>query len=99
MAITRYRPNPAFEAEVRAEEKFQSGIRKRTKEVALVVRAVSPRKTGYYERRVKARGVRIVAGDPFWHLVEFGSANNPPYAPLRRGVRAAGLRLVVLPKP
>lgn len=24
--------------------------------------------------------------------VEVGSVNNPPYAPLRRGVRAAGLR-------
>ena len=29
----------------------------------------------------------------FGHLVEFGSVNNPPYAPIRSGVQAAGLRL------
>lgn len=27
------------------------------------------------------------------HLMEYGSKNNPPHAPLRRGVQAAGLRL------
>lgn len=27
------------------------------------------------------------------HMVEWGSVNNPPYAPIRRGVKAAGLRL------
>lgn len=26
-------------------------------------------------------------------IEEFGSKNNPPYSPLRRGVRAAGFRL------
>jgi hypothetical protein len=99
MAIARYRPNPAFEAEVLAEEKFQRGIRKRTKEIAEVVQAVSPRHTGYYKRHVKAKGDRIVAGDPFWHIVEFGSVNNPAYAPLRRGMRAAGIRFLRTPKP
>ena len=32
-------------------------------------------------------------------IVEFGSKNNPPHAPLRRGVRAAGLRLAEAPRP
>lgn len=36
---------------------------------------------------------KVATRDPFGHLVEWGSQNNPPYAPLRRGVRAAGLRL------
>lgn len=36
---------------------------------------------------------RIVNTDHAGHLVEWGSANNPPHAPLRRGARAAGLRL------
>lgn len=31
--------------------------------------------------------------DNFWHLIEFGSVNNQAHAPLRRGIRAAGLRL------
>lgn len=28
-----------------------------------------------------------------WHLVEFGSQNNPPYRPLTRAVQNAGLEL------
>lgn len=38
-------------------------------------------------------GFRVGNTDFFFHLTEFGSVNNPPYAPLRRGVLAAGLRL------
>lgn len=37
--------------------------------------------------------VRILSTDPFWHLIEWGSVNNPAYAPMRTGARAAGLRL------
>lgn len=36
--------------------------------------------------------MRVVNWDALFHLVEWGSANNPAYAPLRRGVLAAGLR-------
>lgn len=31
--------------------------------------------------------------DPFGHLVEWGSVNNRAYAPIRQGVRDAGLAL------
>lgn len=93
-----YEPNPLFEEEVQTQADFQKGMRSITKGVAASVRAVSPRQTGYYERRVKARGTRVRALDPFWHLVEYGSKNNPPYRPMTRGVRAAGLRYVPLPK-
>lgn len=34
---------------------------------------------------------RVLSTDPFAHLVEFGSVNNPPYAPLRRAVESVGL--------
>jgi hypothetical protein len=37
--------------------------------------------------------VSLVNTDHAAHLTEWGSKNNPPHAPLRRGVRAAGLRL------
>jgi hypothetical protein len=37
--------------------------------------------------------VRVGNTDPFFHLTEWGSVNNPPYAPLRSGVVNAGLRL------
>jgi hypothetical protein len=99
MRPVRYRPNPLFEEEVRAQAEHQRGMRKITKGVAASVRVAAPHVTGYYERRVKAQGTRVRALDVFWHLVEFGSANNRPYGPLRRGVRAAGLRFVRRPKP
>lgn len=48
----------------------------------------------------------VVAGEDwfgsnytFWHLVEFGSVNNPAYASLRRATGNIGLRLDVAPKP
>lgn len=28
---------------------------------------------------------------PTWHMVEYGSANNPPYAPFRRAAEQIGL--------
>lgn len=99
MSRVRYRPNPFAEEEIRAQPVHQRGMRKITKGAAASVRVVAPHKTGYYERKVRARGTRVVAADPFWHIVELGSANSPPYAPLRRGFRAAGIRLVVSPKP
>lgn len=39
-------------------------------------------------------GVYLVNTDFAAHLQEFGSANNPAHAPLRRGAMAAGLRVV-----
>jgi hypothetical protein len=35
----------------------------------------------------------VVNTDYAGHLMEWGSRNNPPHAPLRRAVRAAGLSL------
>lgn len=43
--------------------------------------------------------VGIVNTDHAGHLQEFGSRNNPPHAPLRRGARAAGLRLEETGRP
>lgn len=55
-----------------------------------------PRKGGTRETVVLQPtddGARLVNTDHGGHLMEWGSKNNPPHAPLRRGVRAAGLRL------
>lgn len=55
---------------------------------------MAPRKTGYYSRRFEVGEdhgeVVLMNTDPFAHLIEFGSANSPPYAVIRRAVRAAG---------
>lgn len=58
--------------------------------------------SGYYMRRFQVRkyrnGYRVVNVDPFAHLVEWGSVNNPAYAPIRRAVRTSGLRYVPNPE-
>lgn len=87
-----FRARKTFTKEVRGQPEFQAGLRERAKVLAAVVIAAPPYATGYFDRRVKARRNRVVLLDPFWHLVEYGSANNPPYAPVRKSVRALGMR-------
>ena len=36
---------------------------------------------------------RLSSDDPFAHLKEFGSVNNPPFATMRRAVESTGLRV------
>lgn len=36
---------------------------------------------------------------PFWHLIEFGSVNNPPYRPLTRAAENLGLDFTDSGKP
>ena len=56
----------------------------------------SPVHTGYFQDRFVARRFplsrRLGNTDPFAHLIEWGSANNRPYAPFRRAARALGFR-------
>ncbi len=35
--------------------------------------------------------VRVTTGDSLYHIIEWGSVNNPPYAPFRRGAERAHL--------
>lgn len=62
------------------------------RDVLAKAREAAPQRTGYYARHLVADGNRVTSTDPFGHIVEWGSRNSPPYAPLRRGVIAAGLR-------
>lgn len=91
----RFEPGPRarWEREIRAQPTFDTAMHLRARELATAVRAVAPDETGYYRRRIRVIGNSVVATDPFGHLVEFGSVNNPAYAPLRRGTLAVGLRL------
>lgn len=58
------------------------------------IAAEPSRNTGYFIRRIVPIASRVHLHDNFWHLVEYGSVNNPPYAPARRGVIASGLTFV-----
>lgn len=91
---TRFVPNPHAAEDLQQTEEYKAAMAAIAIKVAAEVEDAAPHVTGYYEGHIAADGATVVASDPFWHLVEFGSINNPPYAPLRRGVVAAGLRFV-----
>lgn len=63
---------------------------------------LAPEHTGYYRKRFSWRRYplrrRLRNTDPFAHLIEWGSANNPAYAPIRKAVRALGLKFKEAPK-
>lgn len=108
MPIPRFRPEPDLKIElgIRNQREFRRGMRDRADIAAVAVRAVAPvgdpknsRMPGYYKRRIKARGPRVHALDVMWHLIEFGSVNNETYAPLRRGILAAGFDFKPSPMP
>lgn len=92
-------PNPGFGKELMAEEEFRAQLGKvQGQAVKTLASQLAPRgDTGKTARSfivVDEDGeVRVGNTDPFFHLTEWGSVNNPPYAPLRRAVTAAGLRL------
>jgi hypothetical protein len=100
-------PNPKFLEELMGEGDFHDGLVETAEAVADNAKTAMPR--GMDERRghiadafeVVEDGdqVFVVNLDSFFHLAEWGSINNPVYAPLRRGVQAAGLRLEESPKP
>jgi len=94
--------NRQFGEQIADTQQYQDGMRRVTETAASAVRNEAPAKTGTYKRKIRtfSDGTRtgIAAHDIASHLIEFGSVKNPAYAPMRRGVRAAGLRLDQSPK-
>ncbi len=94
--MSRFRPNPAFEAELRAAAvphlvAVANAVKTR---VEVEKHSIMPRKsTRPVVVEVSGDDVRVANTDHGGHLDEWGSVNNPPYAPIRRSVRALGLRL------
>lgn len=90
----RFRATPGFEQRFRPGAGMDRALEATARVAAEKVRHATPHgATGAAKRSIRADGDRIISTDPFWHLIEFGSINNPAYAPFRRGIRAAGLRL------
>jgi hypothetical protein len=98
----RFLRNAAFEASMQRDPRYRAYLRARVEaQVVPVVRGMAeqvgapwmPRGGRAIVTESDLDGVRVVNTDYGAHLAEWGSVNNPPHAPLRRGVRAAGLRL------
>jgi hypothetical protein len=95
--MTSFVHNPAFAAELAASPTMQTALSAAAVVIAGEIRRAAPigqgPDAGHYKRSIRSKGPVVYSTDPFAHLVEWGSVNNPAYAPLRRGVLAAGLRL------
>jgi hypothetical protein len=98
MSRTRLVPKAKLASAISRQPEFKKALR----EHAEAVKTAAERETPVGATEDTIHGYRITETptafrvgntDFFFHLTEWGSANNPPYAPLRRGVIAAGLRL------
>jgi hypothetical protein len=83
---------------IAGEAAFQAFAGSTAKDVADHAKEIAP---GDEDQYIRSEGDRVLYQNPrgVWHIVEFGSVNNPAYSPLRRAVVAAGLRLENAPKP
>jgi hypothetical protein len=101
--MTTFRPNAAFPTEVRAMPGVRALRIEKAKDVKARAQAIAPHgPTGMYRRLLdtyESLGmIGVTSKDFAGHMVEWGSQNNPIYAPIRRAVLAAGLTLRELPK-
>lgn len=90
-------PNPLFDVQQKLDPEYLDGLMEHAKGLADTVKSKAPVATGDYVRSIRAlrtlTSVTVGTNDFAGHIVEWGSINSPAYAPIRRGVLAAGLRL------
>lgn len=98
----RFRANPGLERELARQPAVRHEVRAAAKRVAATAERIASRAQAPWmpSRRGKVfqvvddgDTVAVVNTDHAGHLQEWGGRNNPPHAPLRRGVRAEGLQL------
>jgi hypothetical protein len=90
--VTRFEPNRNFLDELRREAAVRDVVEGKASEALDAAKGVarSIRLTGAYERSLKVDGARLLTTDPAGHLIEWGSKNNPPHAPLRKAAEQVG---------
>jgi hypothetical protein len=97
--MTRFVFNPGFQRQIEAEALHKAAMHELAEKVAENVRQIAPRHTGAYADSIVVKGSIVATTDFAGHLIEWGGGKTPVYAPLRRGVKAAGLRLRESPRP
>ena len=99
MAAVRFDLASSWERDV--NDMCERHVKATTAAVERSVVSLAPVATGDFASSMWST-VRLTAGvwtgyvgsdDPARHLIEFGGARTPTYAPFRRAVAAAGLRL------
>jgi hypothetical protein len=89
--MSLFTPNPDFETELNADPETQAAMMT-FKDIALAAaQDAAPVLTGKYRDSLFADEDGVGSTSSFWALIEYGSVNNAPSAPLRKGVEAAGV--------
>ena len=93
---SRWVPNRNLERELAASVGVRVELETAADRIVRAAKSAAPTNSGGYRDTIKTGAdggtVYVYTDDIAGHLIEWGSVNNPPYAPLRRGVRAAGFR-------
>lgn len=99
----KFTPNPQFIVQIDTSAEVGQAVGKNADRIASRARALAPRVTGRFAKSIRSlpssligrqwKG-RVITSDPFWHLEEFGSVNNPPHRTFARAAVAAGLEYV-----
>jgi len=94
----KYLPNPNFSKELEQDPEFIEGLKTCGRDIRdrafYIKHKIMPNRKHSQVEVVEIDGrVFVVNTDWGGHIDEYGSVNNPPYAPLRTAVRAAGFRL------
>ncbi len=96
-------PNPRFVEELRHSPEVRVYLLERAEAGAEATRASAPVHTGHYKDSITVEetptGARVVSTDFAAGLIEWGSQNNPPYGPLRKGAELSGAHYVDTGKP
>jgi HK97 gp10 family phage protein len=92
-----FKPNKNLENDLRKDIGYEEGLLAKAAEAADAAKTFAPVRTGAYRDGIKAQkvGGKVYVSGTDWksNFIEHGTSKMPPQAPLRRGVRAAGMRL------
>jgi hypothetical protein len=90
-------PNPRFPLEMAKDAVLVAQLASAAKGAEENAKALAPVREGDYRDGIEVvvEGSEVALVGTYWtsHFLEFGTVDTPAFAPLRRGVRAAGLRL------
>ncbi len=95
---SRFTPNPRFEDELKRSVAHRVRMREAAERGADASRAAAPVRTGHYRDSIRVEptptGARVVSDDPAANVIEWGSVNNIPFGPLRKGAETSGAHYV-----
>lgn len=96
-ALRSFKANPALIAELAADKLLEAATEAQVARAVAAAKAAAPVDEGDYRDSIKAVPgdgdtiARITSDDYKAHWIEWGTVHQPPRAPLRSGVLAAGL--------